>query len=308
MKLCPEYLCFILEATQASALQCLVDLRAEAFDMLRQDPRKALLHAAVLDVGTLEQVLRDEHLEVDEGFLFGTLERWTKSSELRVIGARALAVCLDYGRMAPSFLVGVVSKSGLVTAEALHNAFLKHALYAEQQGVLPTSMRWSPWESSSGRRYFETRDSHGVELMRLQARAPEVLSWTIIVEQSCRQTWAGVAVGDIDTNQWLGMQTGGWVCGSNASVNHATTTYNKKGVKFSDGDTLHFTLDLSGEGTMTLAKNGGKPLTLFDKMCSKATEASFVPPVSLRKPAVMVYVSSYKQSASAPDSQKSKPP
>eukprot|EP00756_Hemistasia_phaeocysticola_P021659 Hpha_TRINITY_DN15786_c2_g8::TRINITY_DN15786_c2_g8_i1::g.37423::m.37423 len=303
MKSYPKYLCFILSATRESSLQCIVDLRADAFDMLRRSPGKALLHVEVLCEGTLEQVLRDECLEADEALLFDALARWAKTytSERRVLEAKALAVLLDYGRMAPSFLVEVVSTSGLVAAETIQDAFQKHALYAEQQGTLSASMRWSPWESTSGRRYFETRDSHGVELLRIQARPPEILSWSVNVEQSCKGAWAGVAVGNINKNKWLGGQAGGWVCGSNGSVcrGNPRPGDNSKKIEFSKGDTLHFLLDLSGEGTLSLAKNNLLPLVVFRNMCNQAADAVFVPAVSLTKPAVIVYLTSHKVTAAA---------
>ena len=179
-----------------------------------------------------------------------------------------------------------VAPSGLFTIEQLSAAFQDQAIEAERSQKFNYSRTSSriEWESSKDALFTSSSKAHCVELLSGVKLVPGFhYTWTLQVEEVCCLTWVGVASGPVAKDEWLGKQPGGWVYGSNGSVNHATGVdngpYNHAAAEYGKGSVLHMELDLTRQGVGgSMIVNG---VTIFTGMHSAD---GFVPALSLRAP------------------------
>ncbi|CAB9522165.1 expressed unknown protein [Seminavis robusta] len=93
---------------------------------------EAKVHACV-DATLVEEIVKDEKLEMDEYTLFVFLTKWVDSNPKdRQAIAKNLGINLRLEKINPAYLSTSVSSSGLFAADQINEAYKKQALHAEQ--------------------------------------------------------------------------------------------------------------------------------------------------------------------------------
>ena len=271
---------------------------------IRNSPNLALLGEAYspspvccLSKSSLKLVLCDEKTHAEEIVLFRALQRWLlqgqegpkKSKRCRTDDdASELAALIRLPSISPVVLRDEVLPSGIFTKDQIFSAFQQQAIACEiSHNVNFSAGRGPPpvWKYSSTPIFSaDNFPEHGVQLLDKELLPGAKYGWKLKIEKYCDLTWVGVASSNTCfDNEWLGKQSGGWVYGSNGSVNHATGQdngpYNNRAPPFKEGDTIAMVLDLTGKSGGILTANG---TTLFTGMVSES--GGFIPAVSLCHP------------------------
>jgi hypothetical protein len=294
-----------------------------ALELIRANPKKLLEGEAIalLSESQMERILKDEKLEADEYTLFLILQAWTNTNEGEKIGggiepkeeasasrmrtAERMTKYISLESINPVDLSTTLTASGLVTNEQLSEAYKTQALSSQQQhGISYTKPRFQPavWRKSNdsvlrvgATEYADCKN----ELLECQALSSGVYKWSILVEEfttDCCDLSLGVASTAYETNEEddrinelgypLGWLEGGWAYGSKGSAYHNCTRLLPASADrmFQGGSKVTFTLDLTGEGTLSASVDGRPAFRLFDNMLSAFSDrecAGFVPAVSM---------------------------
>lgn len=272
---------------------------------IRNSPNLALLGEAnspspvcCLSKSSLKLVLCDEKTHAEEIVLFRALQQWLlqgqegpkkQSKRLRTDDhASELAALIRLPSISPVVLRDEVLPSGIFTKEQVFSAFQQQAIACETSHNVNFSASRGPspvWKKSSSPILSAVGlAEHDVQLLDTELLPGAKYGWKLKIEKCCNFTWVGVASSNTCfVDEWLGKQSGGWVYGSNGSVNHATGQdngpYNSRAPPFEEGDTIAMVLDLTGKSGGILTANG---TTLFTGMVSES--GGFIPAVSLRHP------------------------
>lgn len=284
-----------------------------ALEMIRSQPTKALEESAVVSLSksSVEKIMRDDKIMACELTMFRVLKVWVDGGkdaadcEVRRRVAEGMArhvVALE--RISARDLIREVEPSGLIASDQLLEAYRKKALRAEDRPGesfdIMRNVRLGAWQSSGSEWYACKADSHVVELLEDDTILRSgVWRWSCKVERWCSYVWTGVASTShtLDKDRWLGMQTGGWVYGSNGSACAATGEdngpYDNSHPCYFEGSVLTMTLDLTDTGTLSVRIDNGRPRLLFSAMLSffrEGQEIGFLPAVSMRSPGMVRFL------------------
>lgn len=292
----PELSYIVLELCNEQGLSVPHDLEYSAISHVRSNTNNMLTSAAVqhLSRPTLEAILRDDKISVQEYKLLEMLELWVNSAEDLVedrnaIG-RKLVECICLERIRPTDLEQRVERSRLVEPQKLLQAYRTQALSAQNNHGIeferPRHMR-PAWKSSSSAHC----SVDGVDILSYPDMTSGVHEWMIDIERYQKKMWLGVALttNELDLDNFLGNQKVGWVYGSNgASIHAAVIEHNLP--KFVEGSRVKLSLNLlpgeQGNGTLSVSVDGKDPFQLFTGLRGYLGEqgVGFVPAVCLKKP------------------------
>lgn len=245
----------------------------------------------------LEQVASDDNIAVNETSLFALIASWrgvSNSKERKADAAGLVARHIHLDRMRASELAAIVRPSDLVTKNQLLDAYELVSARAESAGydgaVLQQRgpQRSARWETSKGCNYQPTSNAYRRELLECNPMRSGKHKWSIKVTSYCKHVWIGLVCtnnsGVIDRTDPLG-----WAYGSNGAKRRAGWGGEFFSLPiFSVGDTVTFTLDLSGTVCLKACVNDGDENTIFDRN-QLTPPYSFVPAVYLRNPGAVQF-------------------
>ena len=152
-------------------------------------------------------------------------------------------------------------------------------------------------------RFFCKTKSHSTELLESPVLRRGVHQWRVRFENMCNLAWIGVAstTQEVRPTQWLGLQSTGWVYGSNGSAYHnrswnAVASLRCPHPKFEKGSAVTIILDLRGKHKSLYASTDDGPIFLLFANMSSCTEretkniSGFVPAVSLCAPGEVTFL------------------
>ena len=110
--------------------------------------------------------------------------------------------------LSPSYLIEVVSPSGIFSGAEISSAFKALALLAENlHGVDFIARRFPMWITSAGSSPLHEEVvllRHMNTMLDFEIRPSATYAWTLEVVETCSYFWAGIAAGDVEKNVWLG--------------------------------------------------------------------------------------------------------
>jgi hypothetical protein len=169
----------------------------------------------------------------------------------------------------------------------LSEAYESQPLLAKQeQGISYKKMRVPTWKSSNVVVFSGMAGAWSTDVLQCPALTSGIHKWSILVEEMASAVSLGVAstVHELDYNNFLGYQAGGWVNSSDGYAYHNSEFYAGH-PKFKNGSKVTLILDLTGEGTLSASVDGKPAEQLFAEMLSKLdgfkNTKGFVPAVSI---------------------------
>ena len=266
--------------------------------------------SAITNQSALEMIVSDEYTIADELTLFRAVRSWAESSDpgnITDIARDFVEAHIDISNIPASAIVDEVEESGLVSPEKLSEAYRKKAVRDGAADKLRKVTSRVHWEASFDRTVkgitsdWRVGGSQVTFLLNCGALRGSVHIWSIEVVKPCQFIWLGVAdtQRDINRNQFLGDQEGGWVVGNNGLPTTTTHTCHNKvssDVSFSSltsGSIVYLALDLDAGRLVLFHRQQRLTLTAFDNMLEDWSGGKFVPAVSLIEPGEVRFLGFY---------------
>ena len=291
-------------------------IRDLALSAILSDPGILLLQKSLLSCFSdiqLEKILSNtEFHDTEELLKFNILLAWStheghhaQAEVLDKVNRRSKAAMLSrhisLERIDPKDLSTLVAASGLVSVEDLCTAYKEQALKTSRG--INIAMRSCVWRSSMTEKISCKTKSHSTELLQSPVLRRGVHQWSVRIEKMCNIAWIGVAstTHEVKPTQWLGLQSAGWVYGSNGSAynkNHCETINSLKCPlpKFGKGSSVSMVIDLrDNRKSLYVSTDDGPIFRLFATMSSGMEmdtniTSGFVPAVSLCAPGEVTFL------------------
>lgn len=249
----------------------------------------ALLGCGCLCEAAMEKVLGLKFIGFGEAEIFNALKRWVDvDAGNRIVAGGRLVSYVSLSLLSPSFLTGVVEKSGLVSKEAMSDLFRTLLMKAEKDGGIPRGDGKLPnWAST-----FSTDFKSNVtspyricsEVLDCRLRDGHWV-WELEVEKAGHFFYVGLATGPIDPSEFLGAQRHGHAFGGDGSCSFLYSDGSlirdeESWPSFSDNDTVRLVLNC-GTGSLSIKVNGRAPFEAFTGIELYGDANAFRPVVSL---------------------------
>jgi hypothetical protein len=271
-----------------------------------------------LSASSLENILREDDIGVDDFTLFLVLEAWANNDGKKVVTAAGkqldsseiqnedrretaaqLTHYIRFSHIDPSKLSTKVQESGLVTTEQLCEAFKKQALHSERQlgrSFKKQKTTHAVWKTSYDAVLSGDDKKMCCEVMDCPAMRNGLHKWTIKLEQMSDNLVVGIAstIDPPDPTQQLGRDKRSWALWDDGDIWHAKyiDTPNKVessvDLTFEHGSEVSLVLDLrggGGGGTLSASVDDGPTVLLFSNLLSHLDNhggsGGFVPAVEI---------------------------
>jgi hypothetical protein len=247
----------------------------------------------------LSKILQDSQLDMDELTRFRALQEWSDAkntvdtvqdgkedgsvphcSKKRKDVASGLTEHIQLERIKPSDLSDIVIPSGLAAQDQLLEAFQAQALLLEKKKTLISTNRLACWKNSTSSSYTNKNHDAGVTVqLNCEPMTSGIHRWRIKITMLPEGFEVGVGVCAV-TIQSSGVTQDHWYY-----LNDGRAYVSKKHTPvrfppYDAGSVITFTLDLTGNGSLTASVDGNDPFQLFDGMLESVD--GFVPSVGLR--------------------------
>jgi hypothetical protein len=255
----------------------------------------------------LSKILQDSQLDMDELTRFRALQEWSDAkntddtvqggkedgsvllcSKKRKAIASGLAEHIQLKLIKPSDLSDIVIPSGLVAQDRLFEAFQAQALLLEKSNISIPTNRLPCWKHSTSPSYthedadFDCSDDQ----LNCKPMTSGVHIWRIKITKLSKQDGEGDGDGIgvaafpvleslICRDYWEYLDGGG---------TYPDNKYAEQGLPpYNEGSVITFTLDLTGNGSLTASVDRNDSFKLFDNMLESldGVEKGFVPHVSV---------------------------
>jgi hypothetical protein len=113
--------------------------------------------------------------------------------------------------------------------------------------------------------------------------------WTILVVEEGPHIQMGVA----SYRKYRQQEAGGWSYGNDGTAGYKGSTITKEHPTFQKGSKVTFTLDLTGDGTLSATVDDGPTVTIFSNMLlafGDGDAIGFVPTAHLLRPAILRFL------------------